>query len=83
MTVMEMKLMSIFLQYLSALVLLIVRKAKRDRILWILSENDGKMKRSKLRVRAGMRYALLNPILEELAEEGRIRMKEDLVSLNR
>jgi predicted transcriptional regulator len=58
-------------------------RAKRDQILWILSENDGKMKRSKLRVRAGMRYALLNPILEELKKEGRIGMTGDLVSLNR
>jgi hypothetical protein len=70
MTVMEMKLMSIFLQYLSALVLLIGCKAKRDRILWILSENGVKMERSKLRVRAGMRYALLDPILDELKKEG-------------
>jgi predicted transcriptional regulator len=59
------------------------RRAKRDRILWILSENGGKMERSRLRVRAGMRYALLNPILEELKKEGRIRMTGDLVSLNR
>jgi hypothetical protein len=33
----------------------------------------------------GMRYALLNPILDELAREGRIRitvtMKRDIVSL--
>jgi predicted transcriptional regulator len=49
----------------------------------ILSENGEKMERSKLRVRAGMRYALLNPILEELKKEGRIRMTGDLVSLNR
>ena len=46
----------------------------RDRILWILTGNGGKMERSRLRARTGMRYALLNPILEELAREGRIKM---------
>ena len=38
----------------------------RDRIPWILSEHGGKMERSRLRAATGMRYALLNPILEEL-----------------
>jgi hypothetical protein len=32
------------------------------------------MERSRLRARTGMRYALLNPILEELAREGKIKM---------
>jgi hypothetical protein len=45
----------------------------RDRILWILANNGGKMERSRLRGRTGMRYALLNPILEELTREGRIK----------
>jgi len=57
----------------------------RDRILWILVNNGSKMERSRLRRRMGMRYALLNPILEDLAREGRIKMTvakhEDLVSL--
>jgi hypothetical protein len=43
------------------------------------------MERSKLRASTGMRYALLNPILDELVREGRIKMTvgrhEDLVSL--
>jgi len=43
------------------------------------------MERSKLRASTGMRYGLLNPILEELAREGKIRMtvgkQGDLVSL--
>ena len=59
----------------------------RDRILWILINNGGKMERSRLRARTGMRYALLNPILEELAREGRIKMsvgkQGNLISLNR
>ena len=57
----------------------------RDRILWILTNNGGKMERSRLRARTGMRYALLNPILDELAKEGRIIVTagrhEDSVSL--
>jgi hypothetical protein len=44
-----------------------------DLILWILADG-GKMERSRLRARTGMRYELLNPILEELAREGRIKM---------
>jgi hypothetical protein len=42
------------------------------------------MERSRLRASIGMIYALLNPILEELVKEGRIRitvtMKRDIVS---
>jgi hypothetical protein len=34
------------------------------------------MERSKLRRFTGMRYALLDPILEELARDGRIRIEE-------
>jgi len=60
-------------------------QSPRDRILWILANNGGKMERSRLRAATGMRYALLNPILDELASEGRIRLalgKEgDMVSL--
>jgi hypothetical protein len=44
----------------------------RDRILWTLANNGGKMERSRLRARTGMRYAVLNPILDELAREGMI-----------
>jgi hypothetical protein len=32
------------------------------------------MERSRLRASTGMRYALLNPILDELVKEGRIKM---------
>ena len=49
-------------------------QSPRDRILWILANNGGKMERSRLRAYTGMRYALLNPILEELVREGRIRL---------
>jgi predicted transcriptional regulator len=60
-------------------------QSPRDRILWILANNGGKMERSRLRAHTGMRYVLLNPILDELMKEGRIRitvtMKRDIVSL--
>ena len=50
-----------------------------------LANNGGKMERSRFRARTGMRYELLNPILEELAREGRIKMtvgkQGDLISL--
>jgi len=49
-------------------------ESQRDRILWILANNGGKMERSRLRACTRMRYALLNPILEELAREGRIKL---------
>ena len=53
----------------------------RDRILWILSSSGGKMERSRLRRCAGMRLADLEPILGELAREGRIRITGEVVSL--
>jgi predicted transcriptional regulator len=57
----------------------------RDRILWTLANYGGKMERSRLSAATGMRYSLLNPILEELVREGRIKMNlgkdEDMVSL--
>ncbi len=43
------------------------------------------MERSRLRRRMAMRYALLNPILDELVREGRIKLTlekdGDMVSL--
>ena len=56
-------------------------QSPRDRVLWILANNGGTMERSRLRATTGMRYALLNPILEELAREGRIKIPGDLVIL--
>ena len=49
-------------------------QSPRDRILWILANNGGRMERSRLRAATGMRYALLNPLLKELAREGRIKV---------
>jgi hypothetical protein len=56
-------------------------QSPRDRILWILSEHGGQMERSRLRRATGMRYALLNPILEELARDGKIRISDDMITL--
>jgi len=60
-------------------------QSQRDRILWILANHGGMIERSRLRRRMGMRYALINPILEELAREGRIKISlrkyGDIVSL--
>jgi len=44
----------------------------RDKILWEPANHAGKLERSNLRRRMGMRYALMDPILAELAGEGRI-----------
>ena len=54
---------------------------KHDCILWILADSEGKMKRSNPRRRMGMRYADLNPILGELAREGRIKIEGDMITL--
>ncbi len=53
----------------------------RDRILCVLSEGGGKMTRSTLRRRVALSHGLLNPVLEELEKEGRIRMEEQKVIL--
>ena len=57
----------------------------RDRILWILADNAVRWSGSRSRACTGMRYELLNPILEELAKEGRIKItvgkQRDLISL--
>jgi hypothetical protein len=56
-------------------------QSPRDRILWILTNSGGKMERSRLRRCAGMRYADLDPILAELAREGRIRISGETIIL--
>jgi hypothetical protein len=56
-------------------------QSPRDRVLWILSEHGGQMERSSLRRHTGMRYALLDPILAELARESRIRIAGEMMKL--
>jgi hypothetical protein len=53
----------------------------KDRILWILSNHGGGMERSRLRRCMRMRYADLDPLLAELAREGRIRIDGEMVIL--
>jgi hypothetical protein len=52
-----------------------------DKILWTLHEH-GSMKRSELRRRTGLRLYELEPVLEELAKEGRIRIDRGIISLS-
>jgi hypothetical protein len=39
------------------------------------------MERSRLRAKAAMRYAQLNPILDELVKEGRIRISDEIITI--
>jgi hypothetical protein len=54
-------------------------QSARDRVLWILVNHGGTMDRSRLRRCALMRYAFLDPILADLAREGRIRIDGETV----
>jgi len=49
--------------------------------MWILTNSGGKMERTRIRRCAGMRLADLEPILGELAREGRIRITGEIISL--
>jgi DNA-binding Lrp family transcriptional regulator len=51
-----------------------------DKVLRILHEH-GRMKRSELRRRTGLRLHELIPILEDLERDGRIRIDRDTISL--
>jgi predicted transcriptional regulator len=44
------------------------------------TEHGGKMERSRLRVKAAMRYSQMNPILDELVKKGRIRISGEIIS---
>jgi hypothetical protein len=44
-----------------------------------MANNGRKMERSRLRASIGMRYAFLNPILEELVREGKTRISGEIV----
>ena len=49
-------------------------QSMRDRVLWMLADSDGKMEQSSLRRRVGWKYSILDPVLEELEMEGRIKI---------
>ena len=51
-------------------------QSKRDLILWMLA-NNGKMVRSKLRMDMGLDYPVLDPILEELVKDSKIKIISD------
>ena len=53
----------------------------RDRVLWILATRGRKLERSRLRRSAKISYADLDLILLDLAQEGRIRMEDDIITL--
>ena len=48
----------------------------QDKILWELANKGSKLTRSALRRRIGIKYAYLDPILEELERNGEIRRTE-------
>jgi len=60
-------------------------QSPRDRILWVLAAHGGKMEWSRLRRCMGVEKAYLDPILEDMAKEGRIKLTVgthgDIVSL--
>jgi len=49
-------------------------QSMRDRVLWMLADSDGNMERSSLRRRVGWKYSILDPVLEELEKEGKIKI---------
>ena len=64
------------------LTILEIAQSPRDRILWILTNSNGKMERSQLRRRMAMKYADLDPILAKLAREGQIGIDaREIISL--
>jgi DNA-binding IscR family transcriptional regulator len=40
----------------------------------MLADSDGNMERSSLRRRVGWKYSILDPVLEELEKEGKIKI---------
>ncbi len=52
-----------------------------DRIIWILDNNGGHMDKNTLQRCIGMSDALLDPTLDELAREGKIRIIGEIVTL--
>ncbi|OPY55392.1 MAG: hypothetical protein A4E48_00081 [Methanosaeta sp. PtaU1.Bin060] len=55
----------------------------RDRILWVLSENGCQMDMSELRRLTGLRNATIYPLLQELAEDGIVRIDGNNIALKR
>ncbi len=54
----------------------------RDKVLWELASHGGKLKKSELRRRTRLKLSELEPILEELARDGKIRIdSRNMISL--
>lgn len=53
----------------------------RDEVLWELALHGGKLKKSDLRRCTRLKISELEPILEEQAREGRIRISGEAISL--
>ncbi|MDD1752070.1 MAG: hypothetical protein LUQ38_03140 [Methanotrichaceae archaeon] len=68
-------------RFIWAKTLMATSQSPHDRVLWILTENGGKMERSQLRSKVAMRYSQLNPILDELVKDGRIRISGEIITL--
>ena len=49
-------------------------QSMHDRVLWLLENHGGRMARASLRRKIGWRYAILDPILENLEKEGKIKI---------
>ena len=49
-------------------------QSMRDRVLWMLADCNSKMERSSLRRRVGWKYSILDPVLEQLEKEGKIKI---------
>jgi hypothetical protein len=56
-------------------------QSPRDRVLWILANNGGKMEEQIESSHRDEIRTFLNPTLEELAREGRIRISGEMVIL--
>ncbi|MCJ7445526.1 MAG: MarR family transcriptional regulator [Methanotrichaceae archaeon] len=51
-------------------------QSPQDKILWELASHNGKLTRSSLRRRMKIKQADLDPILDELADQGKITRSE-------
>jgi hypothetical protein len=59
------------------------QQTPRDRVLWILGSNDGKLSINRLRSMVGLKKAGLDIVLEELKRENRIVIRHKAVTLKR
>lgn len=53
----------------------------QDKVLWELTNHGGKLKKSELRRRTRLKLSELEPILEELTREGKIRISKEIISI--